>query len=133
MDDIDLKSKFKNSGHVLQALFESGNSPLSEHFLRWKLWSQWKELMGEMIATNSEPVGYSHKKLYVYVKNSTMLHHMYFIRNNMLRKIKKDFHPSFVQEIYFTLDRKKVPHESDEQEKIKEDIQNILAKDTSED
>ncbi|MCK6599549.1 MAG: DUF721 domain-containing protein, partial [Bdellovibrionaceae bacterium] len=101
---MDFKTKFKISGQVLQNLFEGGNSPLSEHFLRWKLWSKWRDLMGTSIADMSEPVGYSDKKLYVYVKNPTMMHHMYFLKNNMVRKIQKDFHPHFINDIVFTLD-----------------------------
>ncbi|NUM58821.1 MAG: DUF721 domain-containing protein [Bdellovibrionaceae bacterium] len=129
MDEMDFKTKFKISGQVLQNLFEGGNSPLSEHFLRWKLWSKWRDLMGTSIADMSEPVGYSDKKLYVYVKNPTMMHHMYFLKNNMVRKIQKDFHPHFINDIVFTLDRKKVPSSEIEKDKIKDSLSSILNKD----
>lgn len=129
MDEIDLKSKFKVSGQVLQNLFESGNSPLSQHFLRWKLWSKWRELMGASISDSCEPVGYANKKLYIFVKNSTMMHHMYFLKGNMIRKIQKDFHKDFVTEIVFTLDRKKIPSDEFQKEKLKDDLSQILTKD----
>lgn len=126
MDDIDLKSKFKVSGQVLQSLFENGKSPLSEHFLRWKLWSKWKDLMGDSISESCEPVGYSNKKLYIFVRNSTLLHHMYFLKGNMIRKIKKDFHKDFVNEIIFTLDRKKIPSDELEKEKLKNSLAQLI-------
>lgn len=129
---MDYKSKFKISSQVLQTLFENGKSPLSEHFLRWKLWSRWKELMGESIAENSEPVGYHQKKLYVYVKNSSVMHHMYFLKHNMVKKIAKDFHPKFVKEIIFTLDKKSVPKEANRAEDLKENIEKILQRDADE-
>ena len=129
MDENDFKTKFKVSSQVLQSLFENGKSPLSEHFLRWKLWSKWKELMGPSISDSCEPVGYANKKLYVFVKNSTLMHHMYFLRGNMIRKIQKDFHKDFVKEIIYTLDRKKIPSDELEKEKLKQDLAQILSKD----
>jgi hypothetical protein len=129
MDELDYKTKFKISSQVLQSLFEDGKSPLSEHFLRWKLWSRWKELMGESIADNSEPVGYLQKKLYIYVKNSSVMHHMYFLKKNMIQKIAKEFHPNFVKEIIFTLDKKSVPKESNQVESLKDNIDRILQRD----
>lgn len=132
MDEVDFKSKFKASSQVLQSLFEDGKSPLSEHFLRWKLWSRWAELMGAGIAENSEPVGYYQKKLYVYVKNSSVMHHMYFLRKNMIQKIAKEFHPRFINEIIFTLDKKSVPKESNQVESLKDNIDRILQRDTDE-
>ncbi|MBL7544958.1 MAG: DUF721 domain-containing protein [Bdellovibrionaceae bacterium] len=130
MDELDYKTKFKVSSQVLQSLFEDGKSPLSEHFLRWKLWSRWKELMGDGIAENSEPVGYYQKKLYVYVKNSSVMHHMYFLKKNMLLKIAKEFHPTFIKEMIFTLDKKSVPRESLQSNALKEDIDKILQRDS---
>ena len=129
---MDYKTKFKMSSQVLQSLFEDGKSPLSEHFLRWKLWSRWEELMGESIAENSEPVGYYQKKLYVFVKNSSVMHHMYFLRQNMIRKIAKEFHRNFVKEIIFTLDKKSVPTESNQAESLKDNIDKILQRDSEE-
>lgn len=129
MDEIDYKTKFKVSSQVLQSLFENGKSPLSEHFLRWKLWSRWKELMGDGIAENSEPVGYHQKKLYIFVKNSSVMHHMYFLKKNIIVKIAKEFHPTFVNDIIFTLDKKSVPRESLQSESLKENIDKILQRD----
>lgn len=129
MSENDFKSKFKASSQVLQSLFEDGKSPLSEHFLRWKLWSRWEELMGAGIAENSEPVGYYQKKLYVYVKNSSVMHHMYFLKKNMIQKISKDFHPKFINEIIFTLDKKSIPKESNQVESLKDNIDRILQRD----
>ncbi|MCB0369577.1 MAG: DUF721 domain-containing protein, partial [Bdellovibrionales bacterium] len=84
---------------------------------------------GPSISVSSEPVGYANKKLYVYVKNSTVLHHMYFLKKNMLRKIQKDFHKDFVKDIVFTLDRKKVPSDDQEKDKLKETLSTLLSKD----
>lgn len=130
MDELDYKTKFKISSQVLQSLFEDGKSPLSEHFLRWKLWSRWAELMGAGIAENSEPVGYHQKKLYVYVKNSSVMHHMYFLKKNIIMKIAKEFHPNFVKEIVYTLDKRSVPKESLQAESLKDNIDKILQRDS---
>lgn len=130
MDDIDLKSKFKVSGQLLQSLFEDGRSPLSENFLRWKLWSRWKVLVGNEIAAHSEPVGYNRKKLYIFVKNSSVLHHLYYLKGNILKRIKSDFHPTFVNDIIFTTDRKNIPSNSADSDGLKKQIEQLLGKDT---
>ena len=88
--------------------------------------------MGDGIAENSEPVGYHQKKLYIFVKNSSVMHHMYFLKKNMIKKIAKEFHPTFVKDIIFTLDKRSVPRESIQSDSLKENIDKILQRDAEE-
>lgn len=67
-----------NGGEVMRSLFEGGRSPLSEQFLRWKLWGRWKEYVGPTIAENSEPVGLVRGVLYIWVKHSVWMQQMVF-------------------------------------------------------
>ncbi len=107
------KGKLSNGSEVLQSLFENGKSPLSEQFLRWKLWAKWDEVVGATIAKNAEPVGFQRGCLYVWVRNSTWMQQMIFMKDPIKDKINQNFQSNFVRYIRFTLDRHEVPATSD--------------------
>ncbi|MGZ3793192.1 MAG: DUF721 domain-containing protein [Bdellovibrio sp.] len=108
---------------VLQSLFENGKSPLSEQFMRWKLWAKWGEVVGPTIATNTEPVGFQRGVLYVWVRNSSWMQQMIFLKDPIRDTINKKFENNFVKYIKFTLDRRDVPNSN--QESFKDMIQKI--------
>ena len=89
MAEQDFKTKFRNSAQVLQSLFENGKSPLSEQFLRWKLWAQWQEIVGPSVGSTTEPVGISKGVLILWVKNSSWMQQLYFMKNQIRRTIKE--------------------------------------------
>lgn len=103
------KAKFALGSEVLQSLFENGKSPLSDQFLRWKLWAKWEEVVGPTIAKNAEPVGLKRGVLYVWVRNSTWMQQMTFMKDAMIETINRKFESKFVKNIQFTLDRHSVP------------------------
>lgn len=115
MSEQDFRRKFKGSAEVLQSLFENGHHSISEQFLRWKLWMKWREIMGAGIADNSEPVGYQRGTLYLWVKSAAWMQQMHFMKQQMKDVIAKKFHPTFVRDIRFTLDRREVPNFNDEE------------------
>lgn len=124
MAEYDPKQKFKTSSSVLMSLFESGKSPLSEQFLRWKLWMKWREVVGDAIADNSEPVGLQRGLLYVWVKNSVWMQQMYFLKSQIKSSINTKFKKGFVKDIRFTLDRRAVP--TDNSSDLKNQIQKLI-------
>lgn len=107
------KKKLTLGSEVLQSLFENGKSPLSEQFMRWKLWAKWEEVVGPTIAKNAEPVGFQRGTLYVWVRNSTWMQQMIFMKDPIRETINKKFENNFVRFIKFTLDRHDVPQSDD--------------------
>ncbi len=107
------KPKFSVGSEVLQSLFENGKSPLSEQFLRWKLWAQWEEYVGPTVAKNAEPVGYQRGVLYLWVRNSAWMQQMIFMKDPIQDTINKKMGKNFVRMIRFTLDRREVPQQDD--------------------
>lgn len=116
---MEFKPKRKGSGKlnsgsaVLQSLFEGKDSPLSEQFVRWKIWYSWSDYVGPMIAKCSLPVGYNKGTLFVWVKNSTWMHHMQFLRETLQEQINVRLGRPFVKKIWLTLDRHEVPQAAD--------------------
>ena len=124
MDSIEKpKGKLSIGSEVLQSLFENGKSPLSEQFMRWKLWAKWEDVVGSTIAQNAEPVGFQRGVLYVWVRNSAWMQQMSFMANHIRDTINAKFEKNFVKYIKFTLDRRDVP--SSDQQGFREMIQKI--------
>lgn len=116
------KSKPTLGSEALQALFENGKSPLSQQFLRWKLWLRWSEFAGATIGKHSEPVGYVRGNLYIWVKNSTWMQQMVFMREPLKESINKKLGFNFVKNIHLTLDKKSVPRDALEAAELKQSI-----------
>lgn len=119
------KGKLTEGMAVLQSLLEGANNPLSEQFLRWKMWMQWPHYVGASVAQNSMPVGYEKGRLYVWVKSSAWMHHMIFLKETMKDSINNKLGRVFVREIIFTLDRHAVPTSSSNNE-MKEMLERII-------
>jgi predicted nucleic acid-binding Zn ribbon protein len=91
--------------------------------MRWKLWAKWEEVVGPTIAKNAEPVGFQRGVLYVWVRNSSWMQQMIFLKDQIRGTINEKFENNFVRHIKFTLDRREVPQ--DDQTGIREMIQRL--------
>lgn len=125
MRDQDPKSKFSLGSEVLQRLFESGSSPLSEQFMRWKLWARWSEFVGPTIAQNTEPVGLNRGVLYLWVKSSSWMQQLTFMKDPIRDTLNKKLGRPMIKNIRFTLDRREVPGENQAQQEFKNVISKI--------
>lgn len=120
MDEFETKPQFKTGSEVLQSLFEDGKSPLSEQFIRWKLWAKWADYVGASLAKECEPVGYQRGTLYIWVSNSSSMHNLNFLKDQMMVEINKKLNRTFVKQIRLTLDRKAVPTDGDERRDLRD-------------
>jgi predicted nucleic acid-binding Zn ribbon protein len=124
MREQDPKSKFSLGSEVLQRLFESGNSPLSEQFMRWKLWARWSEFVGPTIAQNTEPVGLNRGVLYLWVRSSSWMQQLTFMKDPIQDTLNKKLGQHLIKNIRFTLDRREVPSDVQAQR----DFKNVISK-----
>ncbi len=124
----DRESKLTGTAEVLQGLFENSNSPLRGPFLRWKLWKKWPEFVGASIAQVSEPVGFREGKLIIWVKNSSWMQQMIFIKDQLRDTLNTKLGGQEIVEIQLTMTRNLVP--VDQQEK--QELQKIIGRISSE-
>lgn len=124
MRDEDYNSKFKSGTELLQGLFESGKNPLSEQFIRWKMWSRWEEIVGPTLAKSTEPVGWQWNTLLIWVPHSTVMQQMQFLKQNILQAVQKAYPQLAIKDVKFTLDRKQTPKDGP----IKEEAQHFIRK-----
>ena len=126
MRESDFKSKFRLGSEVLQSLFENGKSPLSDQFIRWKIWARWEEIVGPTIGKNSEPVGFYRGILYLWVPHSTWMQQMTFMRKQIKETVNKKLGKDYLKDVRLTLDRKEVPSSPEEQKEFKKIVESLL-------
>lgn len=119
-DKNSRKSQLSHAANVLQLLFKAGKSPLSEQFIRWRLWSEWDQVVGPEMAKNSTPVSYLDGTLYVWVSSAPRMQEMTFLVRPLRDKINQFAGKSWVRSIRFTLDRKSVPRLEESSQDLRE-------------
>ncbi|PWU15546.1 MAG: DUF721 domain-containing protein [Bdellovibrio sp.] len=117
------KSSLKGSAEVLQSLFQNSNSPLAGPFLRWKLWKQWPEIVGATVAEFTEPVGLRRGTLVLWVRNSSWLQQLVFLKDQIKGSVNKKLGSPVIKNISFTLNRNMVPSNPEEKEALRARIQ----------
>jgi len=110
----DFKLKFNSSAEVLVNLLQDKAGPVSDQYLRWKLWLNWKEVVGPTVADNAEPIAYHGGVLWLCVRNSVWMQQMTFMLEPIKHSINQKFKAGFVKEVRLTLDRKLTPSSDDE-------------------
>lgn len=85
---------------VLQRLFENSKSPLADGFQRWRLESEWGQIVGETIAKHSRPVQFDKGTLVIEVTNSVWLHEIRFFVEDIKFKVNKHKGHHWVERIH---------------------------------
>ncbi len=80
---------------------------LEEKFEEGRLREEWKSVVGEAIADRSRPLRVRGKTLLVEVQNSTWMNEIQFHRNEIVRKVNKEFPKLKIDEIRLQLERER--------------------------
>ncbi len=107
---------------VLQSLLAKGKSPLSDGFLRWKLWRFWPDVVGETLGKICEPVGYERGRLYIWVKSSARMQELRFFEDTIRDKVNEYVGRKWVYSVRFTLDRKGIPTTEEASDQLKDNL-----------
>lgn len=99
---------------------------MADQFLRWKLWMNWQEIVGQTTAQCCEPVSYHQGTLWLWVKNATWLTQLNFMSETIKNTINQKFAAGMVREIRLTMDRKNVPKANDKE--FKNNLEKFLKK-----
>ena len=105
------KSELTATADVLQSLLQNSKSPLTEQFIRWKVWKAWPEVVGEEISRSTLPVGYLKGTLYIWVNSAARLQELIFMLEPLQNRINQFSGSRWVKSIRLTLDRRQVPQE----------------------
>ncbi len=69
-----------------------------------EIWAHWPEITGPEISTRAFPLSLKAKILTVGVVNSTWLHELSFLKNDLLDRITDEVGPGIVVEVRLVLD-----------------------------
>ncbi len=108
------------TAEVLQSLLQNRKSPLTEQFIRWKVWNAWPEVVGEEIAKSTLPVGYVKGTLYIWVKSAPRMQEMLFMLEAIQNRINQFCGSRWVKAIRLTLDRRTVHQLEDASQEMRE-------------
>ena len=111
MSDQKKRRELAPASKVLQTLLGNGKSPLSDQFLRWKIWRFWAKVAGPTLASHCEPVGYDRGRLIVWVKSSARMQEIRFVEKSLKQKVNEYVGREWVKYVRFTLDRRGVPEQ----------------------
>lgn len=113
------KGELSQATEVLENVLLNNKSPLSDQFLRWKLWRKWPEVVGPTISAQSMPVGFVNGILYIWVKNAVWMNEMLFLAGPVKEKVNAFVEKQWVKQVRFTLNQHEVP-KADEESDIKD-------------
>lgn len=99
---------FSTPIEVLQGLLGESKGALGVDFQRFKLKTEWVEIVGETIASKCSPVRVQNKILYVWVVSSSWMNQLFYVRREMIKKINQVMGPGWIKDLRFTLDHKSV-------------------------
>lgn len=117
------KTELSSASRVLQTLLANGKSPLSDQFLRWKVWRRWPEIVGQTLGGVCEPVGFDRGCLYIWVKSSTRMQEIRFFEDTLKKKVNTHVGREWAKSLRFTLDRRGLPKTAE----ISQEFKNFLA------
>lgn len=122
-DSQERKSQLTATAEVLQSLLQNRKSPLSEQFLRWRVWKAWPEVVGEEISKSTLPVGYIKGTLYIWVNSAVRLQELIFMLEALQGRINQYCGSRWVKSIRLTLDRRTVPTHNEASDEMKSFIE----------
>ncbi|MEE8398356.1 MAG: DUF721 domain-containing protein [Desulfobacterales bacterium] len=68
-----------------------------------RIWELWDGIVGEVVAQHARPDAFKGKLLLVNVSSSTWLHHLQFLKRDIIDKVNEAFGETVIQEIKFKI------------------------------
>jgi len=68
-----------------------------------RIWELWDSIVGEVIAGNARPEAYKGTLLLVNVTSSAWIHHLHFLKKDIIHKINQAFGKTMVEDIKFKI------------------------------
>jgi predicted nucleic acid-binding Zn ribbon protein len=101
MDDHDKRSDFDHIGHILDNVLKSYRAE-TDSGLR-DIWHLWDAAVGEAIAQNARPAAFKGNLLIVHVSNSTWIHQLQFLKNDLISALNTALGQPFLTDIKFKI------------------------------
>ena len=101
MDDNDKRSDFVHIGKILDNVLKSYRTE-ADTGLR-DVWHLWDAAVGETIARNARPAAFKGNLLIVHVSNSTWIHQLQFLKNDLISALNTALGKPLLTDIRFKI------------------------------
>ena len=88
-------------GTVLSSVLKSGQIKTDGSLA--KVWDLWTETVGAAIAENAKPAAFKQDILLVHVSSSVWLHHLQFLKQDIIAKLNAAMDDAVVKDIKFKI------------------------------
>ena len=68
-----------------------------------RVFQLWERAVGEIIAANAKPAAFKDKILLVHVNSSPWLHHLHFLKEDIVRKVNDALSKELIEDILFKI------------------------------
>lgn len=93
--------KFSDIGEVLGRVLQQYRPMTDQSLIR--VWDLWEETVGESVSANARPAAFKADILLVNVSNSTWLHHLRFMENDIMEKLNTALGRNQIKHIRFKI------------------------------
>ena len=101
MDKTRKDKSFEHIGQIITQVLKTcrrhKDAGLSE------VWQLWNEAVGQIVAENAQPAAFKGDLLLVHVSSSTWIHHLRFLKQDIIKKINAALGNDLIREIKFKI------------------------------
>jgi predicted nucleic acid-binding Zn ribbon protein len=101
MDDHDKRSDFVHIGNILDNVLKSYRTEAD--IGQKDVWQLWDAAVGETIAQNARPAAFKGNLLIVHVSNSTWIHQLQFLKNDLISALNTALGQPLLTDIRFKI------------------------------
>ncbi|MGD8344582.1 MAG: DUF721 domain-containing protein [Desulfobacterales bacterium] len=101
MEDRNKRSDFVHIGNILDDVLKSYRSEADSGLK--DVWHLWDAAVGETIAQNARPAAFKGNLLIVHVSNSTWIHQLQFLKNDLISALNAALGQPLLMEIKFKI------------------------------
>ncbi len=95
------QNKVVHIGTILPGLLKSCRRKPDTELV--KIWDVWDDIAGSMIAENARPAAFKGDLILVHVESPAWIHHLQFLKPELIQKINKTLGKPLVKDIKFKI------------------------------
>ena len=88
---------FTTLGDVLDKVIQQHRPSTNDALVR--VWELWEDAVGSAIAANARPAAFKGGLLLIHVSNSTWLHHLRFLEQDLIQKVNQALDGDYIKHI----------------------------------
>ena len=94
-------SEFVQIGDIINTVLKTCRRDCDEELSR--VWNLWESAVGDIIAKNTKPEAFKGKLLLVHVNSPPWMHHLQFLKKDIINKVNQALGKELVQDIKFKI------------------------------